>query len=40
VKERHRHEAKLKEAELLARFRSARPQAPTVGVRIPVVAAD
>jgi indolepyruvate ferredoxin oxidoreductase len=39
VKERHIAAAKASEAELLARFRSARPQAPTAGVRIPVVVA-
>jgi len=37
VKERHIAAAKASEAELLARFRKARPQAPTAGVRIPVV---
>ena len=40
VKARHIDTAKTKEAELLARFRAARPQAPTASVRIPIVAAD
>ena len=40
VKARHIDTAKTKEAALLARFRAARPQAPTASVRIPIVAAD
>jgi hypothetical protein len=39
VKERHIAAAKANEAQLLARFRDARPQAPTAGGRIPVIAA-
>jgi indolepyruvate ferredoxin oxidoreductase len=40
VKLRHLEQAKQKEARLLAQFRSARPQAPTAGMRIAVAAAD
>ncbi len=39
VKERHLSAAKEKEARLLAAFRTARPQAPSIVERIPVVAA-
>ena len=39
VKERHIAAAKASEAELLARFRSARPQAPSAGTRMPAVVA-
>ena len=40
VRARHLDQAKRKEAELLESFRRARPQAPTVGVRVTLAAGE